>query len=155
MKMSELAFNVNGEPFEVPATATWWRVRKLKSKGAPEVVYGKDGLPLVIPIDADLDDLRRESGASGRYRLDPVDESFKPLPNAMAGYVYVHPVERERAHESASAPIASSPLPPPSDHVVIEAMRMNAEIAKSVVDRCYGAHLMMGNEAGWLMAIAA
>ena len=33
--MSELAFNVNGEPFEVPAAAAGWRVRRLKAKGAP------------------------------------------------------------------------------------------------------------------------
>jgi len=49
--MSELAFNLNGEPFEVPGTAISWRVRKLKPKGAPEVVYGREGTPLVLPID--------------------------------------------------------------------------------------------------------
>ena len=48
--MSDLAFNVNGEPFEAPANAAGWRVRRLKQKGAPEVVYGRDGLPLVLPL---------------------------------------------------------------------------------------------------------
>ena len=48
--MSELAFNLNGDPFEVPSNATGWRVRKMKNKGAPEVAYGRNGLPLVLPL---------------------------------------------------------------------------------------------------------
>lgn len=133
--MSELAFNVNGEPFEVPAAAAGWRVRRLKAKGAPEVVYGREGLPLVLPIDADLDDLRAEAGTAGRYRLDPVDESHKPIAGASAGYVFVH--ANTRPVENQSAP----PLTPSND-AVIEAMRMNAEamrvnaaMAQSIVDR--------------------
>src|SRR5438874_1332504 len=50
--MSELAHNLNGESFEVPPAAVAWRVRKLKAKGAPEVVYGREGIPLILPIDA-------------------------------------------------------------------------------------------------------
>jgi hypothetical protein len=34
--MSELAFNLNGEPFEVPSAAFGWRVRRLKPKEASE-----------------------------------------------------------------------------------------------------------------------
>lgn len=126
--MSELAFNMNGEPFDVPANATGWRVRRMKHKGAPEVVYGRDGLPLILPIEADIDDLRREVGTTGRYRLDPV-EGHRPIPNASSGYVFVH--------DEQPAPVGgnSSTLPPPSDNIVIEAMRMNSEIARSVVDR--------------------
>ena len=56
--MAELAFNVHGEPFEVFAATIGWRVKRLEAKGAPEVVYGRDGLPLVLPVDSDLDDLR-------------------------------------------------------------------------------------------------
>src|SRR5687768_14203317 len=127
--MSELAFNMNGEPFDVPANATGWRVRRMKHKGAPEVVYGRDGLPLILPIEADIDDLRREVGITGRYRLDPV-EGHRPIPNASPGYVFVH--------EEQPATVANtngSMMPPPSDNIVIEAMRMNSEIARSVVDR--------------------
>ena len=126
--MSELAFNVNGEPFEMPGAATGWRVRRMKHKGAPEVVYGRDGVPLVLPVDADLDDLRREVGeVPGRYRVDPV-EGHRPIPGASAGYVFVH---------EGDMPVAASEhaLGPASDSVVIEAMRMNAEIARAVVDR--------------------
>ncbi len=35
--MSELAFTVNGDTFEVPNTVTGWRVRRLKPRGAPEL----------------------------------------------------------------------------------------------------------------------
>lgn len=127
--MSELAFNINGEPFELPGSASGWRVRRLKQKGAPEVVYGRDGIPLVLSIDAGLDDLRVETGAPGRYRLDPIDEAHRPIANAQAAYVFVHADARPAAQGAAS------PLPAASDNVVIEAMRMNAEIARSVVDR--------------------
>lgn len=125
---SELAFNLNGEPFDVPENAAGWRVRRMKSKGAPEVVYGRNGLPLVLPIEADLDDVRAETGGAGRYRLDPVDESNRPIANAPAGYVYVH--EQRHEPEAQRTAIAAQ-----SDNVVIEAMRMNAEIARAVVDR--------------------
>jgi hypothetical protein len=71
--MSELAFNLNGEPFELPSAAVGWRVRKMKPKGAPEVVYSRDGVPLILPIDANIDDLRRAAGSEGRFRLDKGD----------------------------------------------------------------------------------
>ncbi len=124
---SELAFNLNGEPFEVSANAVGWRVRRMKSKGAPEVVYGRNGLPLVLPIEADLDDVRTETGIPGRYRLDPVDESNRPIANASAGYVYVHEHRIEAAAERTAGTTTT-------ESIVIEAMRMNAEIARSVVD---------------------
>ncbi|MDQ3368477.1 MAG: hypothetical protein M3680_23875 [Myxococcota bacterium] len=125
--MSDLAFNVNGEPFEAPANAAGWRVRRLKQKGAPEVVYGRDGLPLVLPVDADLDDLRTEVGIAGRYRLDPVDESHKPIANSSAGYVFVH-----AAPQSTESTTSSRPA---TDNIAIEAMRMNAEMARTIIDR--------------------
>src|SRR5690349_21619082 len=120
--MSELAFNMNGEAFEVPAAAIGWRVRRMKLKGAPEVVYGRDGVPLVIPLDADIDDIRREVGGTvGRYRLDPVDEHHKPLQDASAGYVFVH------AEARTPEPVKEL-TPATAETVVIEAMRMNAEL---------------------------
>jgi hypothetical protein len=103
-------------------------VRKLKPKGAPEVVYGRDGVPLILPIDADIEDLRREARADGRYRLDSVDEQNRPIPVAVAGYVCVQPPETK----AELAPLASRT---PSDSVIIEAMRMNTELARTVIDR--------------------
>ena len=122
--MSELAHNIHGDPFEVPASATAWKVRRLKNKGAPEVVYGRDGLPLTLPVDAELEDLRAEVEASpGRYRVDAIDARNRPIEGA-TGYVVVHPPSTTSrttttVHESA----------------LIEAMRVNAELARAVIDR--------------------
>ncbi len=129
--MSELAFNINGEAFELPAAATGWRVRRMKLKGAPEVVYSRDGLPLVLPIDAELDDLRREVDVVGRYRLDPVDDSFKAVPAATSAYIQVNHTDPPPVSNPSAAPAISAG----NDGIIIEAMRMNAELAKSVVDR--------------------
>jgi hypothetical protein len=105
-----------------------WRVRKMKQKGAPEVVYGRNGMPLVIPIEADIEDVRAETPGPGRYRLDPVGEGNRPIADSPVGYVFIH----NRTEAPAVESVVSST---PTDNVVVEAMRMNAEIAKSVVDR--------------------
>jgi len=142
--MSELAFNLAGEPFEVPSAAIGWRVRKLKPKGAPEVVYGRDGTPLILPIDADMEDLRREARTEGRYRLDPLDDQNRTIANAPAGYVCLHPVE----HVAEPAP-PPSPVPQGPDYAVVEAMRMNTELARTIVDRFPA---MLDSAAGLLRA---
>jgi hypothetical protein len=126
--MSDLAFNLSGDPFEVPPNATRWRVRRMKQKGAPEVVYGRNGQPLVLPIEAELDDVRAEVSMPGRYRFDPIDDDNKPIEGAPPGYAYIHD------HATAPPSIVNA-LPTPSDNVVIEAMRMNAEISRTVVER--------------------
>lgn len=128
--MSDLAHNLNGEPFEVPGAAVGWRVRKLKAKGAPEVVYGREGIPLVLPIDADMDDLRREARNEGRYRLDPIDEHSRPIPGCPAGYVCIHEGE-----PTVEPPPAAKPAPATADQAVVEAMRVNAELARAVIDK--------------------
>jgi hypothetical protein len=110
--MSDLAYNLNGEPFDVPGAAVGWRVRKLKSKGAPEVVYGSEGTPLVLPIDADMDDLRREARTEGRYRLDTLDEHSRTIAGAPAAYVCIHPIEPAPT-VPVPEPAAVRNLPPP------------------------------------------
>ena len=92
--MSELAFNVNGEPFEIPAGAVAWRVRKMKPKGAPEVAYGRNGQPLLLPIEADLDDLRAEVNAPGKYRLEKLlDLAIARVRAALPADAAVPPVQ--------------------------------------------------------------
>jgi hypothetical protein len=41
--MNDLAFNVSGDAFQVPASGAAWRVRRLKPRGVPELVYAHDG----------------------------------------------------------------------------------------------------------------
>lgn len=132
--MSELAFNINGEAFEIPPHATGWRVRRMRAKGSPEVVYGRDGLPLVLQIDAELDDLRAEVNIPGRYRLDLVDQNNKSIADVPSGYVQVHP---EAAPPPSGGSTASSSVlaSKPSDHIVIEAMRTQSAMALAVIER--------------------
>jgi hypothetical protein len=110
--MLQLAYNLNGEPFEAPPTMAAWRARKLKKAGAPETAWGLDGLPLFLPMDADIEDLRRESGGeTGRFRLDPVDDQRRAIPNAPASYVCVHPLA-----PAPAAPVApAAPAAPASN----------------------------------------
>lgn len=85
--MSELAFTVNGDTFEVPNTVTGWRVRRLKPRGAPELVYARDGRPLTLPVEADLDGLNEAVSTSGKYRLDPIGDDGKAVENVLAAYI--------------------------------------------------------------------
>jgi hypothetical protein len=126
--MSELAFNANGEAFEVPANVTAWRVRRMKPRGAPELVYGADGRPLTVPIETTIDELREAVGTAGKYRLDPVNDDGKCVESVPPAYVQV--VRQPRNAETALAPSASA-----NDDTIREAMRMNTELAKSVIER--------------------
>lgn len=131
--MSELAYNINGEAFEVPAHATGWRVRRMRAKGSPEVVYSREGTPLVLPIDAELEDLRREVDVTGRYRLDLVDQHNKAIADVPSGYVQVN---FDPTPISSNAPtVTTASFAGQSDNIALEAMRMQSMIAVSVVER--------------------
>jgi hypothetical protein len=126
--MSELAFNANGENFEISAVATGWRVRRLKPRGAPELVYGRDGRPLTIPIESDMTDLREAvGGVVGRYRLDPINDDGKAVEGTSAAYIQVVKAEQPEAQPSTVIRY--------EDDVLREAMRLNTELAKAIVDR--------------------
>lgn len=127
--MSELAFSASGENFEVPASVTGWRVRRMKPRGAPELVYGRDGRPLTVPIECDMDELRNAVTTYGRYRLDPIDDNGKVIDGVPAAYIQV--VKPEVVSEEPHAPV---PIPE-TESVLREALRMNTELAKAVVDR--------------------
>jgi len=143
--MSELAFTVNGDTFEVPNTVTAWRVRRLKPRGAPELVYARDGRPLTLPIEADLDDLHEAVTTSGKYRLDPIGDDGKGVENVPAAYIHVTKGERnaapEHAAERASDPRLDSTIAGLGQAVIeairlnSEALRQNAEISMRAVDR--------------------
>jgi hypothetical protein len=128
--MSELAFNSNGDSFDVPATVSGWRVRRMKPRGAPELVYGRDGRPLTVPIEADIDALRDAVGTSGKYRLDPINDDGKCVEGVPPAYVQVVKPERDANYSGSTiAPAVAS------DDTLREAMRLNTDLAKSVIDR--------------------
>lgn len=133
--MSDLAFNLSGEPFDLPPTMAAWRVRKMKPKGGgtPEVVYGLDGLPLILPLDADIEDLRREARGDGRYRLDPVDEHNRAIPATQPAYVCVPQLEP-----------AAVPTPTAADRgeamtqlvsALLESQKQHTELARMYVSQ--------------------
>lgn len=144
--MSELAFTVTGDTFEVPSTVTAWRVRRLKPRGAPELVYARDGRPLTLPIEADLDDLHEAVTTPGKYRLDPVGDDGKAVENVPAAYIQVMKGERnagssDHATERVVDPRVDNTVAGLGQAVVeavrlnAEALRQNAEISMRAVDR--------------------
>lgn len=130
--MNELAFNANGDTFDVPATVSGWRVRRMKPRGAPELVYGRDGRPLTIAVESEIDDLREAVGAPGKYRLDPINDDGKCVEGVPPAYVQVVKPERN-ADLGAQGPAHVAPSA--SDDTLREAMRLNTELARSVIDR--------------------
>jgi hypothetical protein len=129
--MIPLAFNFDGEAFELPPTAVGWRVKRLRQgKGAPELVYGADGVPLVVPLETDIEELRRIVVAPGKYRLDPVDDQHRVIKSADVAYVCVRASDSEPV--KAETVLDNGPT---ANAVLMEAMRQNSEMARSIVDR--------------------
>lgn len=125
-----LAYNNDGDSFEPPATAVSWRVKRIRPRGAPELVYGVDGTPLLVPLSITGDKLEDIVREPGRYRLDPVDKQKRVVEGACPGYVWVH------AADSETAPLAqSSNGPLDTNAVLIAAMKANTELARSIVDQ--------------------
>ena len=132
--MSELAFNVNGERFDVPDEAEFWRVRRFKpsGRGTPEVVFDGDGLPLVIAIDTDIHEFRRlVEMQPGRYRLDPIDADQKACEDGTAAYVQL--ADASSAPSSTGAEVAGGSSR--HDDLIRDLVRVNAEMVKSITEK--------------------
>ena len=127
--MNELAFNANGDSFDVPATVTAWRVRRMKPRGAPELVYGRDGRPLTVPIETDIDELREAVGHAGKYRLDPINDDGKCVENVPPAYVQV--VKAERTETTAAIAPSGSGM----EDLLRDAMKHNAELSMCLIGR--------------------
>jgi hypothetical protein len=134
--MSELAYDAEGDRFEVPAHVTGWRVRRFRNvgaRGAPEVVFGDDGRPLVVPVDANIDDFRLAvGGVPGRYRLDPLEASGKSAEKVPVAYLQFSDPSRPPTSGGAVAPV------PSTDAMLAEVVRANAEMVKVIADRFSG-----------------
>ena len=140
--MSELAYNADGVQFTPPLTTAAWRVRRCKKKGAPEIIYGGDGVPLSISVDAGIEDLRTEVSEPGRYRLDPVDEEQRPIADATPAYVVLKPETAPLRNDGA--PLARDRFDA-LESVLTEVMRSNIEanraslaLGQTIVDRFAG-----------------
>lgn len=135
--MSAIAYNIQGEPFEVPPHVVAFRAKRLKPRGAPEVFYGIDGLPLVVPVDAGIDEVRSligdiADGETLRLRLDPIDEEGRLVDKVPPAYVQVTPRRCAPVAEASVRPALGSDA---VSVVVLEAMRTNANLAQAVVEK--------------------
>jgi hypothetical protein len=124
--MIDLAFDSNGEPFELPATAAFWRVRRFRRagvRGGPEVVFGQDGSPLILSIDTDLVEFREQvGGVPGRYRLDPLDQRQQPVADVPAAYLQISDPPKTTPAEDQTS-------------VIRELVRANAEMTKTIAEK--------------------
>jgi len=136
--MFELAFDSEGNPIEVPSAAVSWRVRKLRLRGQPEVVYGRDGLPLIVPIDATLAELRSAVQLEGRYRLDPVDEQRREIAGVRSAYVRLVP---------PAGPAAACAATSVSSDAAETVIRANLDLAKTILGQV---ELLLGVARGLL-----
>jgi hypothetical protein len=140
--MSELAFDMNGDPIVLPAIAQFWRVRRFRSpgsRGAPEVVEGKDGGPLILPIDIGFLEFREVvDSVPGRYRLDPIDERRKIINNAPAAYLTI--AESPRNGGGTLPSISDGPDSVLRDlaRANVEMARVNADVSRNIADRFAG-----------------
>jgi hypothetical protein len=81
-----LAFDGDGNPIDVPAEATAWRVRKLARKaGRPKMIIDPDtGRPLELALTTTFEAFVEAVSASGRYRLEAVDGHGRLLTGCVA-----------------------------------------------------------------------
>lgn len=152
--MSDLANNIQGEHFSLPATAAYWRVRRLKEgRGAPEVVFGPDGGPLLVAVETDFEAFRAAvEYHPGRYRLDALDETRRPIEGIPAAYVAVPvPARTARAQaeplvEVPATPAAAAPVPNhagpiaigPHDALLAEVIRGQNQLVALMTERFSG-----------------
>jgi hypothetical protein len=129
--MSELAYDVNGEPISLPASAQFWKVRRFRNpgmRGAPEIATDRDGAPLLPPIDCSYVEFRELVDAQpGRYRLDPLDERRKVVPNVAAAYVTINEPLRNSSLGGGAAD--------ERDLLMREMVRAHVEMVKTMSER--------------------
>jgi len=89
-------------------------------------VFGRDGLPLILPIDIELAEFREQvEGAPGRYRLDPLDERHRAVSGVPAAYMQIADSPRSAAASGGE------------EHAMVirELARANADMAKTIADK--------------------
>lgn len=136
-----LARTLDGSPFVVAVEACAWRIRRWRvpgARGAPELVYGEDALPLEIPIDTPVDQFRELVGnRPGRYRLDAVDGDGIDVPKAGPAYLQIEHVEAARNGAVTNAATVDPTLEVMREMArsTAEMARINSELARTVIER--------------------
>jgi len=189
--MSELAVNQHGETFLVTQETTHWMVRRMSDvpRGGPLPTFDADGRPIVIPIEttvAQFHQVLRDHGCTpGKYRLDPVDRTGRPV-KGTAAYLPFPPgrkaapgprvdepaeADRPRNGNVASMPFAmpataawstggAFPLPVPmhltgAEYIFAEQMRGQMQLQMVQAQVQAQAFMHLASQAGGLMHAAA
>lgn len=126
--MSKLAFTSEGDPIDVSPSAVAWQVRRPATRGRPEVVHGTDGLPLFLPIDAGIEDLRRAVELDGRYQLVAVDEHHRRIDGTPTAWAWLR-------SDTAIEPGTLARLSIQQVHAVA---RTNADVAQLLIAQAAG-----------------
>jgi hypothetical protein len=144
--MSELAFDEDGQRFQVPATVTRWRVRRFNNPGRPggaQVVYGDDGLPLFLDVDATAEEFREAVGSRpGRYRLDGLNAQSRVEDGVPPAYLMINagaPSAESNGGGSVGGGERAYNAPPPTtsslEYAVVELARANRDALTTMTDR--------------------
>jgi hypothetical protein len=107
-----LAFDIDGNPIDLPLEAKAWRVRRGGGRrGRPRAVFDPDtGLQLDVQLSATIDDLIERGCKPGRYRLEAVDADGRVMPGLVA-VVEVSGEDDEDERESERPALAPEPDP--------------------------------------------
>lgn len=102
-----LAWDANGERFEIPDKGECWLVKRSGRRGPGEVVLdARTGVPLRLPLAATITDLAdalcgaRAPVPTGRYRLELLDKAGKTVRGVPGAVVLV------RDLAASAAPLA-------------------------------------------------
>ena len=138
--MSQLAYDENGQPFQVPATVTHFRVRRFSKpgqRGGAALVHDEDGLPLLVDVDAQPSEFREAVGSlPGRYRLDGVDSERRTVDKVPPAYLEISEPRAKRG-EAGGAPPPSSALEY-ALVAIVDMARANSEALRVMTEQASG-----------------
>jgi hypothetical protein len=133
--MSQLAYDEDGQHFQVPATVARWKVRRFNNpggRGGAQIVYGEAGTPLFIDVDTDPSDFREAvGGVPGRYRLDGVDHQARVVEKVPPAYLMIGGTSTATPGSALSPPPMTTAL----EYALVEIVRANSEAIRAVTDK--------------------
>jgi len=130
-----LAWSQAGTPIELSSEAEVWRVRRLNGSsrgGAPEVVYGEDGIPLLLALETTPEEFAEAvGGRPGKYRLDALDDSHNAISGTPPAYHVIGDGGRPR--EVSAATVHSPDVVANANNALVEALKdSSARMAQMV-----------------------